>query len=86
MKSNCKWTRRDIWLGLLFLFAGILIVAYSLTAMLNGYPIAFWGLGWVLGPILILLGGNGVIRSMRAPRSEVPPDKPVQTEDDSRRR
>jgi hypothetical protein len=57
-----------VWLGLLFLGMGVLVVAFAIAAMRNDMPIFLWGTGWLLGPVLLLLGGNAVWRSLRAPR------------------
>jgi hypothetical protein len=66
--SSEQWTRRDVRLGVLFLTTGILVVAYAFSAMRNGAPALLWGSGWVLGPLMVLLGGNAIWRSLRAPR------------------
>ena len=76
MESSKRWTRNDVWLGLLFLAVGILIVVYAVLAMGNDVSFGYWGLGWVAGPLLIFLGGNGVFRSLRSGKDKKPPDSP----------
>ena len=66
--ASMGWTRKDVWNGVLFLAVGILITTYTVLAMRNDAPIVLWGLGWVVGPIFILLGGNGVFRSLTSRR------------------
>ena len=74
-----EWKRKDAWLGLLFLAAGFLMIAYvyllirnlgDSTAPLSVVSLiclAFMGFGGVLmGPFLVFLGGNAVVRSFRA--------------------
>lgn len=63
------WTRRDARLGALFLLTGLLVTAYAFTAMQNGAPVMLWGTGWLLGPLMLLLGGNALWRSLRSGRS-----------------
>ena len=70
MEANERWTRKNIWIGLLFLAFGIMIVVYSLMAMSNDFPIYYWGLGWILGSLMIFIGGNGVIRSLCSSKVE----------------
>jgi hypothetical protein len=61
-----RWERKDVWLGLLFLLAGGLIVLHAVLVMRNRAPVTLWGLGLLVGPFLLLLGGNAVIRSLLA--------------------
>lgn len=62
-----RWRRRDVWRGLLFLFVGTLSTAYAWLAMRNGVAVGLWSGAWLAGPVLILLGANAVVRSLRAP-------------------
>ncbi|MBL8729903.1 MAG: hypothetical protein JNM25_15865 [Planctomycetes bacterium] len=66
--ADAAWTRHDVRLGLLFLVLGVLVTGYALAAARNDVPTVLWSMGWVLGPLLLLLGGNAVWRSLRAPR------------------
>jgi hypothetical protein len=45
-----------------------LIVGYAFLAMRNGAPFPLWGCGWLVGPLLVLLGGNAIARSLCRPR------------------
>lgn len=63
-----QWTGKDVLMGLLFLVTGAVITAYSYLAMSNDVDVSLWALGWVVGPMLILLGINGIVRSLRAGR------------------
>ncbi|MBX3464746.1 MAG: hypothetical protein KF830_16370 [Planctomycetes bacterium] len=64
------WTRQDGWIGALFLFTGFLVTAYACMAMRNGIPAMLWAMGWVVGPLLLLLGGHGVWRALGAGRRD----------------
>ena len=59
-----RWALSDIWLSLLFVLAGGLITAFVFITSAG----PFWwfiGLaGWVVGPLLLLLGIVGVVRSV----------------------
>ena len=66
MKTNGGWTRSDVWLGALFLATGILILAFAFAAIGNGVPLLLWAPSLALGSVLVVLGANGVIRSLRA--------------------
>ncbi len=66
--DDAAWTRHDVRLGLLFLVMGLLVTGYAFAAAQNGVPTILWSLGWVLGPLMLLLGGNAVWRSLRADR------------------
>ena len=68
VRDDPRWTRRDARLGALFLVIGLLVIGFAYLAMQNDAPIMLWGGGWMLGPLLLLLGGNAVWRSLRAER------------------
>jgi len=51
--------------GVLFLATGLLITGYAVLAAKNRVPMIFWGLGFVVGPIFLLIGGNSIYRGMR---------------------
>lgn len=67
-----QWTRRDARLGLLFLVTGVLVTGHGYAAMRNGMPPFLWATAWLLGPAMLLLGGNAVWRALRAgqPRTD----------------
>lgn len=69
-----RWTRKDVWLGVLFVVFGLLIVLYAVAAMRRDLPVTWWGMAWLVGPVLLFLGVNGVVRSLRAGPSEPPPE------------
>ena len=64
--SDDTWSRKDIWLGLLFLGAGVLISMYGVLAARKDVPARFWCLAFVVGPVLVLLGVNSVFRALIA--------------------
>lgn len=66
MSEEDRWTRKDALSGIAFFLIGVLVIAFSVLAMKNGYPIFIWGLGWLLGPLLLFLGGNAIVRGLRA--------------------
>jgi len=66
MDDPDQWTPRDLALGLLFLVVGVLALVFSILAMRDGLPLTLWGLGWVVGPVFLLIGGNGVQKATRA--------------------
>lgn len=68
-RSETQWTRRDWRLGLLFTITGALVVAYAYSAMRNGAPSFLWATGWLVGPLMALLGLNAIRLSLRASRS-----------------
>jgi hypothetical protein len=65
-----RWERKDAWLGVLFLVFGLLITITSVVWMRRGTSPTVHGTGFVLGPILVLLGANAIVRSLasRGPR------------------
>ena len=62
------WTGRDALWGVTFLVVGSLTIAVALLAMRNGLPAFFWGLAWVVGPILVVLGLRAAHQGVRAGR------------------
>lgn len=62
------WRRKDAWTGLMFLCLGVLLVAYAVLAFRNGVPMVLWGTTVLLGPLLVLLGVNAIVRALRAGR------------------
>lgn len=64
--DTTRWRRKDAWLGLLFTAFGALVFAYALLARRNGMPIVLWGTALLFGPLLLLLGLNALVRSLRA--------------------
>jgi hypothetical protein len=63
-----RWQRKDAWLGVLFVAFGVLVTLYAFLAMRNEAPMFPWGSGWIVGPLLLFLGGNAIVRSVRAGR------------------
>jgi hypothetical protein len=68
MDHDEEWTKKDVWLGSSCLAVGLLIVAFGYVARRNDVPLLYWGVAWILGPLLILIGGNGIVRSLRGLR------------------
>ena len=65
-ESNERWQRKDALMGLLFFSVGALAIIYAVLAMRNDMPGFLWGAAWIFGPICLLIGGNAIIRSLRA--------------------
>ncbi len=61
-----RWAPRDVMMGLAFLVAGAMVVLYAYSAMRKGVPIYFWGIGWIMGPFLLIIGGNAMWKSVRS--------------------
>jgi len=68
MTTPDTWTRKDAWLGVLFLFAGTLLACYAVLAYRNEFPLLFWASAALLGPVFLFLGGNALVRSLGARR------------------
>lgn len=64
--EGATWTRSDWRLGLLFAVTGLLVTGYAYGAMQNGTPVWLWATGWLLGPLMLLLGGNALWQTLRA--------------------
>lgn len=60
------WSRQDVWLGLGLLTAGILVTALAVLATKNGFSARFLVTGFLVGTLLIFLGGNAVFQSLRS--------------------
>ena len=57
--------------GAVFFSAGALAIVFAVLAMRNDMPDFLWGAScggaaWILGPICLLIGGNAIVRSLRA--------------------
>ena len=61
------WHFKDVWGSLLMFVAGALMVVYGALVMDNGYPFPLYLGSLVFGALLALIGGNGVVQSLRAP-------------------
>jgi len=70
MADDDRWTTKDVRLGLVFLVSGALVIALALLETRNGIPMPLWALNWFVGPVLVLLGVNAIVRSLRAGRGE----------------
>jgi len=44
---------------------GALVTIYAYLAMGNDIPDFLWWPAWILGPILVLIGGNSIFRGLR---------------------
>ena len=64
--SDDRWRPRDALLGLLFLVAGTLVTTLVVLAMRSELPFRYAAVGWILGPVLVLLGLNAILRSLRS--------------------
>ncbi|HLU39828.1 MAG TPA: hypothetical protein VK081_10600 [Planctomycetota bacterium] len=63
-----RWEPKDAWLGVFFLAFGVLIVAYAWIAMRNAVPTLWWAPAWIVGPLMLILGGNALVRALAAAR------------------
>lgn len=63
-----QWTRSDWRLGVLFAVMGVLVTAYGWSAWYHDAPVLLWGGALLFGPLLLLLGGTGIVQSLRAAR------------------
>jgi hypothetical protein len=66
MAPTDPWERKDAWLGALIFAGGALITVYAFLAMRNDLPSILWWLGWIVGPLLLLVGANAIVRALRA--------------------
>jgi hypothetical protein len=66
--SPNRWQPRDAFLGLLLFVFGALVTTYAYLAMRNEVPSWLWVLAWIVGPLLLLIGGNGIVRALAARR------------------
>lgn len=64
MNDNEVSRGQDLLHRILFLAAGILITIYGVLAMRNDVPIVLWAASFILGPILLLIGGVGIYRAL----------------------
>ena len=65
-KDDDRWEPRDAGLSLLLLATGLLATGHALLAWREGLT-WFVGLsGLAIGPILVLIGGNGVVQGLLA--------------------
>lgn len=62
------WTRRDVWLGLLFLLEGGLLAALTYSFHHNGLHLVLCIPSALLGTVFLLLGLNAVVRSLASGR------------------
>jgi len=60
------------WPSLLILAFGVLVLGYAYSAMRNDVSILFWGMGWVLGPLFILIGGRPALLPRRTESERSP--------------
>jgi len=73
MTPSDDWERRDLGLGALFLLLGVLVLAFGIGALRNALPLPSVGLALIAGPLLVVLGLNAIVRSIRAGRGPRPP-------------
>ena len=62
-EDDGQWTLKDLPPSLLLLLGGALALTFSILTFKNGYPLLYWG-GFCIGPVLMLVGLNGVFRSI----------------------
>lgn len=65
------WQPRDAWMGLLFLGVGSAFVSILVSLIQSGQPadwliIAIGGVGWLSGPLCLLIGGNALFQSIKS--------------------
>ncbi len=75
--NDDRWEPRDALLGLLLLATGLLVCGCAYLAWREGFT-WFIGLsGLAIGPILVLIGGSGLVQSLlvlRRTRASTRPD------------
>ena len=59
------WTWKDAFAGFVFVAIGVTAITYSVLVLCNDYSISFWLPGFLLGPVMILLGVGAVIRGIK---------------------
>ena len=64
-ESDERWQRKDVFTGLLLFSVGAVVTVYAFLAMRSDMPDFLWWPGWILGPILVLIGGNSIFRGLR---------------------
>lgn len=66
MNKADEWTPSDARTGLILLGVGGLIVACAVVAMRRGVPFVFWIPAWMVGPLLLLIGGHAIYRARQS--------------------
>lgn len=64
------WTAKDLIPGAAFTALGLLVTLYAFLAMRNGVPVVLWALAWVVGPVLLLMGGHATYSGIRSFRRD----------------
>lgn len=64
--DNGGWTRRDMRYGLLLLVAGGMIGSFAWMLSVKDWPSSLWVPIAGLAAVLLILGANGTVRSLRA--------------------
>ena len=65
--EQSRWTPKDVWLGVPFIVAGALLLVFAAVSIGGAWGFLAWP-AVILGPVILLLGVNAVLRSLRALR------------------
>lgn len=66
-RQGDEWEPKDAWLGLLLFVTGLLVCACVVLAWRNGFTGLFGFVGFpalAVGPVLVLIGLNGLVRAL----------------------
>lgn len=66
--ENGTWSRRDVWMGLLFLFKSALLATLIFSIYRNGFSLIVCIPAGFLCVLFLLLGANATIRSLTSGR------------------
>ena len=69
MKKQSDWKKGDVWLALLLLGIGALVLFFGYSLWQNDWHVLIAGLCFVPGVVFLLLGANGVFRSLSSSQS-----------------
>ena len=76
MTDRDEWGASDFGLCLFYTILGGLILGCTIMAMIRDYPLSLWIHGWILGPILLLVGVGSLVRFIWSTGRTRPPDQP----------
>lgn len=68
-ESDGSWSRKDLGYGVLFAVLGALLIAFVGLSFARGSLVAsplIYVVGGILGVLFLVMGLNGIVRSLRA--------------------